>query len=528
MLTTIHSQTGFTTMIRTKNLLLTIFVTASLAIVGGCAVNPVTGKNELSLIPESQELAIGAEQYLPSQQSQGGLYTVDPAVTAYVSEVGQRLARVSDRDLPYEFVVLNNSVPNAWALPGGKIAVNRGLLLNLNSEAELAAVLGHEIVHAAAKHGANAMNRGMLLQLGVMGTVLAAGDSEYANFIVGGAQLGTQLISTKYGRDAELESDFYGMQYMKRAGYNPESAIALQETFVKLSGGSEPGWLDGLFASHPPSQERVERNRQTALSLGMAGEVGRDRYRTGIATLLDTNEAYEVFDQAQAKAGSNDLPGALAAVSRAIELEPREPRFYGLRGDLYLAQGKFDSATAEFNRALDRDANYFEYYLGRGLAKSKLGRPVEARADFERSNQLLPTAVASNALGELSLAAGERGVAKAYFQAAMSAQGPVGQNASNAFVQLDVADNPGRYIEARPVFTEGRQLLAVITNRTNLAINNIQVEFQVTSNGNRIRRVVSIPSLAPGQGGSLPSGWEFGAADVIENPSAAVLGAQLP
>ncbi|XOV86006.1 MAG: M48 family metalloprotease [Pseudomonadota bacterium] len=515
-------------MFQTRRLLLTLLMIVGTTQLGGCAVNPVTGKNELSLIPESQELAIGAEQYLPSQQSQGGLYTVDPTVTRYVSEVGQRLARVSDRNLPYEFVVLNNSVPNAWALPGGKIAVNRGLLLRLESEAELAAVLGHEIVHAAAKHGANAMNRGMLLQLGVLGTALAAGDSEYANFIVGGAQLGTQLISTKYGREAELESDYYGMQYMKRAGYNPEAAIRLQETFVKLSGGNEPGWLDGLFASHPPSQERVNRNRETALALGMAGEVGRDRYRTSIATLIDSRDAYEVFDQAQAKAGAGDLPGAIAAVSRAIELESREPRFYGLRGDILLAQNKYGPATAEFEKALERDPNYYEYYLGRGLANARLGRPVEARADFERSNQLLPTAIAANALGELTLAAGERSTAKQYFQAAMAAQGPVGQNATNAFVRLDLTDNPGRYIEARPVLTDNRQLVAVIANRTSLTINNIQVEFQVTSNGNRIRRVVSIPSLAPGQGGNLASGWEFGGADTLENPGVSVLSAQLP
>jgi len=110
-----------------------------------CAVNPVTGQNEFSLLSRQDEISIGNEQYGPSQQSQGGEYKVDPELSIYVNEVGQRLATIGrrDYDLPYEFVVLNNSVPNAWALPGGKIAVNRGLLIELNSEAELAAVLGH-------------------------------------------------------------------------------------------------------------------------------------------------------------------------------------------------------------------------------------------------------------------------------------------------------------------------------------------------------------------------------------------------
>ena len=104
----------------------------------GCATNPVTGDAELALISEAREIAIGRQQYAPAQQMQGGAYVIDPALQAYVAGVGARLAAVSDRRLPYEFVVLNSDVPNAWALPGGKIAVNRGLLTELQSEAELA------------------------------------------------------------------------------------------------------------------------------------------------------------------------------------------------------------------------------------------------------------------------------------------------------------------------------------------------------------------------------------------------------
>ena len=115
-----------------------------------CSVNPVTGENQLSLISTAQEVAMGEQNYQPSQQSQGGQYQIDPGVQAYVAEVGRKLAAVSDAPaLPYEFVVLNNSVPNAWALPGGKIAINRGLLVLLQDESELAAVMGHEIVHAS-------------------------------------------------------------------------------------------------------------------------------------------------------------------------------------------------------------------------------------------------------------------------------------------------------------------------------------------------------------------------------------------
>src|SRR5210317_693074 len=148
-----------------KRLLAVLLLAAATA---GCAVNPVTGKADFMMVSEAQELAIGAQNYAPMQQAEGGIYDIDPQLTAYVSEVGNKLAAVSDRPLPYEFVVLNNSVPNAWALPGGKIAVNRGLLTELNSEAELAAVLGHEIVHAAARHSAQQQSRAMIMQVGMV------------------------------------------------------------------------------------------------------------------------------------------------------------------------------------------------------------------------------------------------------------------------------------------------------------------------------------------------------------------------
>jgi len=202
-----------------------ILATAALA---GCTINPVTGERELALVSATDEVAIGQAQYFPSQQMQGGDYVRDPALTQYVNEVGQKLAAVSDRALPYEFVVLNSSVPNAWALPGGKIAVNRGLLVELESEAELAAVLGHEIVHAAARHGAQAMQRGLLLQGAVLIAATATRNDDYSGLAVGAAGIGAQLINQRNGREAELEADLYGMRYMSRTGYDPQAAVSLQ------------------------------------------------------------------------------------------------------------------------------------------------------------------------------------------------------------------------------------------------------------------------------------------------------------
>ncbi len=195
----------------------TITIVVPMLLVGalaGCAVNPVTGKNEITLVSEAQEMAIGQKNYGPYRQAQGGDYVLEPALTAYVTSVGDRLAKASDRKLPYEFKVLNDSSPNAWALPGGKISINRGLLVELRSEAELAAVLAHEIVHAAARHSAQSMERGMFLQGALVAAGVALGDSGYSDIGLLGANVGAQLTNQKFSRDDESEADLYGMRYM--------------------------------------------------------------------------------------------------------------------------------------------------------------------------------------------------------------------------------------------------------------------------------------------------------------------------
>jgi len=313
------------------------FLLSGLLVLGGCATNPVTGKRELHLVSQAQEIQIGQQSYLPSRQSQGGEYRLVPELTRYINKVGQKLARVSDRpDLPYEFVILNNSVPNAWALPGGKIAINRGLLLELDSEAELAAVLGHEIVHAAARHGARSMERGMLLQLGVIAARMASAGEEYADLMVGAAGVGAQLINTKYGRNAELEADRYGMKYMVRAGYDPREAVTLQQTFVRLSKGRKTNWLEGLFASHPPSQERVEANRKYAATFPSGLETGRQAYLQHIAALKSTQQAYTDYDAGRKALSQGNAGRALSLAKKAIRQEDRQALFYGLRGDALL------------------------------------------------------------------------------------------------------------------------------------------------------------------------------------------------
>ena len=373
----------------------------------GCAVNPVTGKNELMLLDETQEINMGATQYEPSQQSQGGRYMSDPDLTLYVSEIGQRLARVADRSLPYEFVIIDDSTPNAWALPGGKIAVNRGLLTKLNSEAELAAVLSHEIVHAAARHSAKSIERGMLLS-GVIGVASSAIDQNAGNYgriFDNGAQLGAQFIVSSYGREAELESDAYGMIYMMRAGYDPEAAVSLQETFVQLSKGQSNNWLDGMLASHPPSQERVEKNRGTAQRLKQAARqdltLGFDRYQSKLNRLSQRSPAYNRTQTALIALKEGNLNKAQSDIQAALAQTQSEAQIHSAAGQIAMARQEFRQAQQHFSEALKINPSHFRYFLGRGLAAKALKQNDAAGADLRQSQALFPSQAAAQALAEL-------------------------------------------------------------------------------------------------------------------------------
>ena len=448
--------------------------------ISGCATNPVTGKSELSLVSESWELKTGAQQYLPARQSQGGDYVADPEVQAYVQEVGAKLAAVSDRSLPYEFAVINNSSPNAWALPGGKIAINRGLLTALDSEAELAAVLGHEIVHAAAKHSAQSVQRGALLQAAVLVTGVATADSDYGEVAAIGAGAGAALINSKYGRNAERESDLYGMNYMSRAGYNPNGAVELQQTFVELKDNKQPDFLRGLFASHPPSQERLAANRAHANTLPAGGVEGRDRYRRVMQRLIETKPAYEAYDEARQAVADNRFKAARRMVEQAIDLEPREGQFFALLGDIDAEEQALTAADAAYDRAISLNPDFFYAHLRSGILNEKRGRIAKAKSQLNRSLQLLETAQAYNALGAIAEREGNLEEAQNLYAKAATDAGATGQTALTSLVTLRSQQEPQRLINLRWGTGLSGTVLVEVSNTTPRTLLGINLQIRLT------------------------------------------------
>jgi predicted Zn-dependent protease len=223
-----------------------------------CAVNPVTGKKELNLISESQEIAMGKETDVEIRQEYG-IYA-DPQVNAYVQSIGQALAPLTHRpNLPYQFAVLDTPVVNAFAVPGGYIYVTRGILALMGSEAELAVVLGHELGHVNARHSVHRMSEMMLAQVGL---VVGSALSETFAQVAGLAGVGVQILFLKYSRDDERQADALGVEYARKGVYNAGEMIAFFGSLEKMGDLSGGHALPGFLSTHPLTSERIEKVKQ--------------------------------------------------------------------------------------------------------------------------------------------------------------------------------------------------------------------------------------------------------------------------
>ncbi len=491
-----------------------IFFTSLLAVLlalCGCSTNPVTGRSELMLLSEEQEVLIGEQNYKFMQQAEGGDYVTDSDVQKYVERVGMRLAKVSDRPhLPYEFVVLNNSIPNAWSLPGGKIAIYRGLLQELNSEAELAAVLGHEIVHSAARHTAQRMQRGMLLETGMIGLSDLFEGHKYEDLLIQGAGIGAGIIFFKYSREDEREADLYGIKYMVAAGYDPQAAVELQRTFVRLANerGGNNDWLSGLFASHPPSTERLENNRIAAATYPPGGMLGTKEYAHAMTRLKKDKPAYDNLDHGYLALVKGNSKEALSLAERGIKIEPKEAHLFNLKGKAELALGQTQDALGSFNRALTLNSNYFDFYLQKGLLEYQLQSLDSAEIDLKKSIDLLPTADAYNVLGNIALKRGRKEEALEYFRIAEASSGSAGISARASAKKLEGTQNAQSKVLVEVELTSTGTLNFYIENLSRQTIQELIIDLTFYDKQHRVhgqQRVRIVDAIPAGEKFFFPS-----------------------
>lgn len=263
-------------------------IIASMLTLAGCAMNPVSGTPDMVFMTETQEVESGAQFDVKIRQHFGAYDNKD--LQTYVDSVGQRLAKVSHRpELKWRFTVLDSATVNAFALPGGYVYITRGLMSYLSSEADLAAVLGHEIGHVTARHGVRQHSKSLLTQV-TMGTVVK-GSPILDNFLGRSVMLsGAGAFLASYSRDFELDADSLGAEYLSKSSYDPKAILNVltvlkdQEVVERdraTAEGREPRVYHGVFASHPSSDDRLQEIIEGARgknALTKTGEQEKDRY----------------------------------------------------------------------------------------------------------------------------------------------------------------------------------------------------------------------------------------------------------
>lgn len=235
--------------------ILPIFAMASMLFLNSCAVvNPVTGKKQLLVMSEQEEIALGKASD-PQVMAEFGAYD-DPKLQAFINQKGQEMVKVSHRPtLPFQFKVVDSDVVNAFALPGGFVYFTRGIMAHFNNEAEFAGVLGHEIGHVTARHGALQQRSQILGTIGLIGVLVAVpGAAQFAEPL----SQGMQLLLLKNGRDHESQSDELGVEYSTKIGYDAKEMAEFFSTIDRLSGGPE-GRVPNFLSTHPNPLDRFKR-----------------------------------------------------------------------------------------------------------------------------------------------------------------------------------------------------------------------------------------------------------------------------
>lgn len=301
--------------------------------VSGCAIDPVTGQNQLMIISKQQEIDID-KHHSPFQFSADYGIIQDKKINKYISDVGSSLVlNVHRPDMPYNFQCVNAAYINAYAFPAGSIAVTRGILLKLDNEAQLAALLGHELGHVNARHTAEQVSKGQLSSILIEGLAVIADtqSSGLGKLTQQFGILGQSAFLSKYSRDNEREADYLGNEYMVKAGYSSKGFVGLMEMLNSLHKGKQ-SFAQVLFATHPMSHER----------LAMATHRANDQY-------------YDTKDRDLKKERYMDNMASLRAQKQVIE--------FLQKGEKYLAKKEYDNAQESFQNAINKGKNDYTAHV---------------------------------------------------------------------------------------------------------------------------------------------------------------------
>lgn len=451
--------------LRTLLLLLIAGAGAALMVSSGCMSDPVTGKRTLGLInPSDREEVLQGRQYAPSFVAEFDGPYPDREVADYLSGIVRRLGGLSHRpDLPYRFTLLNSSVPNAFALPGGEVFLTRGMLALLPEEAQFAVVMGHEVGHVNHRHSVKAMNDALLVGLGTSLVSGALRDDRDREVAAGLASVSGGLLLLRFSRDQELEADDRGVEYAYRAGYDPRRGAKVFEEFARLkrAAGAGGGPFESWTSSHPLDEDRVRHieeevaRRYPALRGGAPAQgltVTTPSWDALHARVRSAHAAYGKLDGARAAAAKALRKGDGATAQRALRTVeeagrdlPDHALFPAVEGALLHALGDRAEARGRLARAVRLQPDLYFARMRLAALENDDGRFAEAAEQARAAAELAPSsAEARMEMGRAFLGAGHRAEAVAAYEAAarVAATGSAGEKA--ALLRLAEID-PERY-----------------------------------------------------------------------------------
>lgn len=373
----------------TRRQVLWLFGAAALS---GCAQSPVGGQSILVGMSESEEKAVD-QQVAPQQFSQDMGPVQDSQLNNYLSSVGQRLDQHTHRpQMPYSYRVLNANYVNAYTFPGGAMGVTRGILVDLNNEAELAALLGHELGHVNARHAAQRQGQAMVAQIAVAGANIAASNSEWGALVGIGSQLGASVLLSSYSRDNEREADALGQEYMVRAGYPASGMVGLHQLLVDQQ-KEAPGMLQTMFSTHPMNVERRDTARQlaeTRYASTQNRDAGRQRFMDSTASLRRIKPTIEACQQGETAMAKKQYGAAEGAFKSALDKTPRDYPANLLMAQCLQAQDKSREALRYAEAAKGIYPQEAQAHKLVGVLALGLKDPAAAYAGLNQYDRMLP------------------------------------------------------------------------------------------------------------------------------------------
>lgn len=382
-----------------------------------CALNPVTGSREFMLVSEDQEIRIGKDAAPSLKWEFGGQYQ-DEALESYLDSIVKDLWKNSERPhLPVTFYIQNTSVPNAFALPG-YVAITRGLLSEMENEAQFAAVMGHEVGHVMARHTAQRISRMQLQQLGLVLGGVALQDVKGGDALLAVGAMGSSLLLLSYDRDQEIQSDRLGVKYMANLGYDPHEALSAHkvlersvDNYLSRAGKSrsEDTLISNLLSTHPRTEVRLSEIQEMINQLPPYSVKNDGKFKSGFQkktkSLQEINRIYHLYDSAEQDYQKKNYNEAEKKLEQAIKLNSSQAPFHNLYGLIKLQKKNYAEADKAFGKALSLSPGYQPSIYGRALVHYYNGNYAQAIQGFNKSLDAFP----GHALSHF-------GIGKSYYQ----------------------------------------------------------------------------------------------------------------